>query len=136
MSLKIATEFAALLDNNEFGEASELLAENCTYHYFEGDYQGRQNIINVYRMNYLQSKRIFDEMSYTSSVEEMAGGTYKIDFVDKIRKGQRWHEYRCYQVVSFSDNHISCIQHSEIPGEIESLRLFFSRASVDKTNPS
>ena len=134
MSLKLVQEFASLLDNNRYDEASQLLAEGCTYHYAEGNYQGRKNIIAIYRMNYLQSKKLFDELNYSSAVEETADGNYRIDFTDKIRKGHRWHEYRCFQLIDCHENQITHVEHCEIPGELDSLRMFYTRPGSEGLN--
>ncbi len=134
MNLKLVRECASLLDKSRYDEASQFLAEDCTYHYSEGNYQGRKNIINIYRLNDLQWKKIFDETQYTSAVEETEDGNYRIDFADKIRKGHRWHEYRSFQLIKCNDDRITHIEHSEIPGEMDSLRMFFSRPGSDDLN--
>ncbi|MFI5263059.1 MAG: hypothetical protein ACHQM6_00930 [Candidatus Kapaibacterium sp.] len=132
MSLEIAKEFAILLDNNQFDEASLCMAENCEYHYFEGDYRGRENIISLYRQHHEHAIKILDEVNYSSEVSETEDGNYRILFIDKIRKGHKWHEYRCHQIVRFGNNQIVSILHSEIPGEIESLKMFYSRSVPEK----
>ena len=129
MSLKLATEFATSLDNCQFDNASKVRAEHCKYHYSEGNYEGRENIISLYRQNDLLSKKVVDEIIYSSNVEDIGKGDYKINFVDKIRKGHRWHEHRFYEIVTLADNLIINIEHCDIPGEKESLRMFFSRPS-------
>ena len=134
MSLKLAEEFAALLDRNRYDEASQLIANECEYHYSEGNYQGQKNIINIYRLNHLESKKVFDEMSYSSVVEEMPDENFKINFTDKIRKGHKWHEFRSFQIIKFRENQVIDIQHCEIPGEMESLRMFYDRARSQKIN--
>ena len=125
MSLILAREFATLLDNNSYDEASQFIAEDCEYHYWEGSYRGRKNIISIYRLNHRESKKIFDEINYSSEAGEMTDGNYKIDFVDKLRKGHKWHEFRSFQIIKFKENQIAHIEHYEIPGEIESLKMFF-----------
>jgi len=132
MSLKLVQEFAAFLDNNRYDEASHLLAEDCDYHYFEGNYKGSKNIINIYLQNDLESKKIFDEMTYSSNVEEMSDGNYKINFTDKIRKGHLHHEFHSYQIIKCNSNLIVGIEHCDIPGEIDALRMFYSRARSQK----
>jgi len=134
MSLEIAKEFAAFLDANQYDDASQLLAEDCDYHYSEGSYRGNKNIINIYKQNDLQSKKIFDETTYSSEVEELPDGNYRITFVDKIRKGHKWHEYKCYQLIQCADGRIIHIEHREIPGEMESLRMFYSTSRSQGLN--
>src|SRR5579872_368191 len=125
MSLLSAQKFAALLDSNNYDEASKMMAEDCEYHYWEGSYRGQDNIISIYRQHHIESKKLFDEITYTSQVEEMPNGNLKISLLDKIRKGGRWHELRSYQIITFQDNLIVHIEHCEIPGEMESFRMFY-----------
>ncbi len=134
MSLKLAQEFATLLNSNRYDEASQFIGENCDYHYSEGNYHGRNNIISIFCLNHRESKKIFDETNYSSVVEELPDGNYRISFVDKIRKDHKWHEFRSLQILTIKENQIVNIRHSEIPGEMESLRLFYSIASSQKMN--
>jgi hypothetical protein len=125
MSTNIAQQFATLVDGTNYEEAAKLLADDCNYQYSEGKYQGRDNIINIYRQNHEQSKKIFDEIVYSSNVEETADGIYKIEFFDKIRKKHAWHEYKCCQIFTVADGLITDIEHHEYPGETELLRAFY-----------
>ena len=125
MSLRSAQEFARLIDHQSFEEASNLIAEDCNYHYTEGNYQGRKPIISIYRQNYLQSQKIFDELLCSSTVDEVSESTYKINFTDKIRKGPQWHTYHFYEILECKDDLIIDIQNCQISGEDESLRSFF-----------
>ena len=127
MDTNIAQNFAALVDGTKYDEAAVLLAEECTYKYSEGKYQGRDHIINLYRQNHEQLKKLFDEVVYASNVEGTADGIYKIEFFDKIRKGHTWHDFKSYQIVTVADGLITDIEHHEYPGETELLRAFYSR---------
>lgn len=129
METNIAQNFAALIDGNKYDEAAALLAEECKYQYAEGKYQGRDYVINIYRQNFEQSKKIFDEVTYSSNVKETADGVFKIDFFDKIRKGHKWHDFKSYQIVTVADGLITDIEHHEYSGETELLRAFYSRYS-------
>ena len=131
--MELAQQFASLIDTSSFDEAAALIAEDCAYHYWEGNYQGRDAIIAIYRQNYLQSRKIFDEINYSSDVEAMGDGTYKITFLDKYRKGHKWHDSRCFQIITIKDNLIVEIQHNEIPGEAEALRTFY-RIQSNRSN--
>ena len=130
MSIITAQQFAILLDNNNFDEAARLLAEDCRYKYFEGNYQGPQNIVNLYRQNHFQALKIFDEMVYSSNVEDLGDDSYVINFTDKIRKGALWHEHNCYQILKVKDNLITSIEHCEIRGENEAMRAFMAKAQL------
>jgi hypothetical protein len=128
MSITIAQQFASLLDENRFEEAGHLLSADCHYNYSEGNYQGASNIINIYRQLHLQSVKIFDEMVYTSSVEDIGSDVYKINFTDKIRKAILWHEYNWYQVIRIKDDLIIDITNHDIPDEQVALRAFYTKA--------
>ena len=126
MSLKLAQDFASLVDGNQFDEALEYLSEECSYRYSEGKYTGRSFIMNTYRKSHMQSKKVYDEVVYSSTVEEQPDGTIRINFLDTIRKADLWHEFRCYEIVSFVDERITTIEHFEIPGEAKSMRAFYN----------
>jgi hypothetical protein len=124
----IAEKFARLLDNNQFDDAMALLSDDCRYHYDEGDYSGSKNIIGLYRINHEQAKQTFDEVLYSSSVEPLSENTVKVIFIDNIRMGKSWHTYQCYQILRITGELIEDVQHHEIPGEMEALRVFYNRA--------
>lgn len=127
MDTNIAQNFAALVDGANFEEAGQLLAEDCAYQYSEGKYRGRDNIVNVFRQNHQQAMRLFDEIVYSSTVEPLEDGTYKINFTDKLRKKHAWHESHFYQIVTLAGDQIADITHHEIPGEMEASRAFYSK---------
>ena len=127
MSVEIAKEFARCIDSTLYNEAARLLAEDCTYHYSEGEYQGRDAIINIYKQNNIQSNKIFDGVTYSSEVERMGEDVFKIHFIDDIQKGPGQHRFRSFQIVKIKDSLISEIGHFEIPGEMEALQLFYRR---------
>ncbi|MDP4220394.1 MAG: hypothetical protein Q8916_03975 [Bacteroidota bacterium] len=131
MSLEIAKEFASMIDTGRYDEATQLLSDSCEYTYSEGKYQGRENIIFIYRMNDRESKKLFDEVSYASEVEPTDDGKFRINFVDSLRKGRSWHKVRSFQVLQIEEGQIASIHHYEIPGEIESLRAFYGRATAE-----
>lgn len=135
MSLTIVQQFATAVDNNRYEEAAKLLAVNCEYHYAEGNYQGRVSVINIYRMNHLQMKKMFDEVVYSSWVDNMTNGMFKINFLDKIRKGPLWHELRSWQIVKCQNDVIIDIEHHDVPGEAEGLREFYTKTRSMPSEP-
>ena len=132
----LAEKFANLLDQNLFDDAQQLMAEDCQYHYFEGDYSGRSNIIAIYRTNHNESRKLFDEITYTSEVVPLTDNSCKVFFYDKFRIANKWHTYRCFQILRFEDDLIVEINHHELPEEMEKMREFYqimkSRSSVAK----
>jgi hypothetical protein len=127
MSLQIVQQFATAVDSNRYEDAAKLLAVNCEYHYSEGNYQGRVSVINIYRMNHLQMKKMFDEVMYSSWVDNMTNGLFKINFLDKIRKGALWHELRSSQLIKCQNEFIVDIEHRDVAGEAEGLRAFYTK---------
>ncbi|MBS1904327.1 MAG: hypothetical protein JSS75_11530 [Bacteroidetes bacterium] len=127
MSLKIAEQFASSIDACRFNEAGMLLAENCTYRYNEGNYQGRTHVIALYDRNTKFMQQTFDEVSFSSTVEQLQDGTFKLNFIDSIRHKHGRHESRSYEVISIEHGMIVSIEHFDIPGEAEAMRTFYTR---------
>jgi hypothetical protein len=125
--ITLAKKFAELLDNNRFDDAVELMAEDCQYHYFEGDYSGKSNIMAIYRSNHKESGKLFDEVLYSSEVVPLSDNSFNILFSDKIRIANKWHTYRCFQILRFENDLIADINHHEMPGETEAMREFYQR---------
>ena len=123
--LSLAQQLASLLDETRFEEAAALLAEDCRYHYWEGNYAGRNNVINIYKQNHTHSSELFDEVRYGSIVEPLDGGRFQINFFDNLRLSERWHEMKCYDILQFRDGLISDIEHHDIPGEQEAFMAFW-----------
>jgi hypothetical protein len=123
--LSIAEQFAALLNAANFDEAAELLAEDCRYHYWEGDYAGRNNVINIYKQNHKHTTDTFDEVQYGSTVELMDGGVCRITFYDKIFLGDKSHEMKSHDDLTIANGLITDIHHKEIPGETEAFMAFW-----------
>ena len=123
--LAIAEQFASLLNETRFDEAALLLSEDCQYHYWEGNYAERDNVINIYRQNHKHTSETFDEAQYGSIVEPMDRGMYRITFYDKIRKGDKWHEMKSHDDITIENGLITDIHHKEIPGESEAFMAFW-----------
>lgn len=130
--LEIAQRFASVLDAAKFDEAAALMSEDCRYEYWEGKYQGRQNIAAVYRNNHEGASKIFDEVQYASEVEPLSNESVKLRLFDRYRLGDRWHESRSEQILKIENNLVTDIQHHELPGEAEALHAFFQSRSSPK----
>ena len=129
--LNLVEKFATLIDQTKFDDVLPLMAEDCQYHYWEGNYVGRENIINLYRQNHLFGKKMFDEVIYASEVERMDHGGCTVHFTDATRIGEKWHENHFDEVIGFKDDLISDIQHIQLPGEAESFREFYQSARAE-----
>ena len=120
----VAESFASFLDQTLFDEAAELMAPDCKYHYWEGDYVGNRNIANLYRHNHSNSGKLFDEVWYSSEVYQMSAEQYLLKFTDHIRVGEKWHDLRFDNIVQVRNGHIIDIRHEELPEEKASFMQF------------
>jgi len=130
MNLQVVQNFASLLDNSQYKEAGGCLSDNCKYQYAEGKYQDRDNITSLYQMNDSLTRQHYDELVYTSEVEQIDENRFKINYKDKLRKGALWHEHRFYEVVKVENDLIVDIHNHSIPGEAESMIEFYRRATA------
>ncbi|GEM_PF-3904681 len=130
--LQVAQEFVSLLDEARFDEAAKLLAEDCQYHYWEGNYQGRDMVINIYRQMHKEAQKAFDELKYSSEVEPVDGETYTLHFTDSVRIDNYWHSLRYDSIVRVKDALIQSIEHKEIPGEQRKFQGFLQRTGKIK----
>jgi hypothetical protein len=123
-TLEIANRFAAALDAEAYENALLLLDADCVYESPDGTLIGPESIIASYRANGDRARSRFDEITYSSAVEE-SGVEFVITYTDRLRLGDRRHQFRCRQRVRFNaEGRIVCIRHEEIPGERERLREF------------
>jgi hypothetical protein len=122
--LKIAHEFAALIDAAKFDDAAKFLAEDCTYHYYEGNYAGGENIVNIDRMHHKMGQENFDEIRYSSEAREMPDGKFKIQFNDLLRMGERWHASHNEEILTIEDGLIRHIEHLVQPAEMQAFVQF------------
>jgi hypothetical protein len=120
----LVEKFAVLLDENKFSEAKRLLSEVCSYELLNSNFFGPDEIIASYSQNYEAGKTKFDEIRFTSKVSQKSENDFVIEYTDELRKGNRWHQYRCNQEIVIRGNKIIGIKHVEIPGEKEKLEQF------------
>jgi hypothetical protein len=126
----IAAQFAAALDAEDYEAAFALLAEHCLYDTGPAVHTNRHAIIESYRANADEARRRFDGVEYLSTVEPAGAGAAVIDFLDRLRLGDQWHEHRCRQRIETNDRgQITAISHEELPGERAGLAAFESRAA-------
>jgi len=98
-SALVARRFAADLDEEDYGSARALLAENCVYHTGSATLTTADAIIESYRHNGEAARQRFDDIEYSSQAESTAASTAVIAFIERVRLGGEWHEYRCRQHV-------------------------------------
>lgn len=128
--LSVAMEFAALLDENRYEEAGKLMADDCRYTYYEGSYEGRDAIVNMYRQMQKQALEIMNEHSTVTDVEQTGPGTYILHALDRVRIDDLRHESRYDEVVTIEDGLVTSIEYRMIRGEAEKLREFYRAAGL------
>lgn len=123
-SIAVVERFASALDAEEYDEAILLLATDCVYESPDGTLIGPEAIITSYRDNGDRARCRFDEITYSSAVEQ-DGDAFVVTYTDGLRLGDRRHEFHCRQRLSVNaDDRIIAIRHEEMPGERERLRRF------------
>ena len=128
----LATGFARCLDNNDFSGARQYLATDCKYLYEDVELRGPNAILASYEGNYLSAKDFLDEIIFESEVEPLEENSVKVHYLDRLRKGDHWHEHRCQQELHFLDGKISRIGHIDLAGEKEKLNAFFQRVGIKR----
>jgi hypothetical protein len=128
--MDVAIRLAAHLDALEFEKAGELLAEDCDYQYWEGNYRGRDAIINIYRQMSQQDKETFNEHSTRTTVEQTSPDTFILHGHDTMRIDDLTHESKFDEIVRVTDGMISSIEYKALRGEAEKLREFFIAAGL------
>jgi hypothetical protein len=127
-----ADQFASLMDENRYEEAAALLAENCSYKIRETRIDGRDAIIDSYVANYKKGLGKLDEIQFLSNVVQLGGNRFQLEYLDRIRKGDVWHEHRCNQIITFEGDAIADIQHVDLPGEVEALHEFYLKVGLER----
>jgi SnoaL-like domain len=126
--VRTARRLAEALDAEDYSAAGAVLAEGCVYHTGTATLKGRDAIIASYRANGEAARGRFDAIEYASRVEASGPSEAVIGYTDRVRIGDRWHEYHCRQHVRIDETGvIEEIRHEELPGERERLQEFERR---------
>lgn len=80
--------------------------------------------------NYDSASKKLDEIVFLSDVTEIDASTFKLSYLDRIRKGSVWHEHRCEQIIRFEKGKIVEIKHLDLPGEAETLKKFYKAVGL------
>src|SRR5262249_1516401 len=108
--LEIAERFAKALDHNQFDRAAAFIDVYCRYTFRDKRIEGRESIIDAYRTNAEKAAEALDEIQYFSELEDMDEDQVLIKYLDRIRKGAQWHDYRCAQKLTITDGKITFIE--------------------------
>ena len=130
-SLSIARRFAVALDNDDFDNATELLAVDCTYHIRDEIHRGAGEIIASYRQATEWAHETFDDIEYESEVEPLDGHRFVILFLDRLCHCGQSLDHRCRQILTIDDRaKIIDILHEDLPGESERVEVFFESVGI------
>lgn len=123
-SFEIATQFAELMDNNLYDQAGKLMSSDCIYKYKNNLLKGNEIILKTYIDNFQWASKTFDQVEFSSKVEQLTDIKFKLKYLDKLRKNMEWHEHRCVQIITIRNGQVNKIEHIDLEGEQESLNKF------------
>jgi hypothetical protein len=124
---QIASLFAVALDAEDYAAARDLLADNCVYKLGDVIHRGPDAVIDCYVANGDTARGRFDEVHNFSTVETTGPFTAAVTFTDYLRRGDRWHDFRCRQHIRIDPaGLVEAITHEELPHERARLRAFES----------
>jgi hypothetical protein len=129
--LQTARRLATALDAENYEVAEACLAADCAYHGPAGTLNGPAAIIASYRDNAVAGRQRFDSVEYVSLVESVGAGEALVTYTDRVRLGDRSHEFRCRQFLRVgAGGLVEEIRHMELPGERERLAAFETPAGA------
>jgi hypothetical protein len=132
LSAARASEFALMLDEDDYARAATFLSPRCAYDTGAATLVGPDAIIASYRASSEKARRLFDSIEYISEIAGATADTATILYIDRITHKGETHEYRCRQRIRWgADGLIAAIVHEDIPGERERLRAYCERVGVD-----
>ncbi len=128
-AIEIVRRFAVALDEEDYVGARGVLAAGCVY-VFRGEvYEGPEAIVGTYEGNG-EAAKVFDEVSYGSSVRAGVDGWIVIEFWDELVHRGETCRHVCEQWSRVGDGGIVRIEHRDLEGERERLEGFKKRGGV------
>jgi hypothetical protein len=127
--VEAATRLARALDAEDYVAARRVLDEQCAYTGGpDGDIIGAEAILASYRAHGKEGNTIFDEIIFKSEVRALDEHQAVITYLDRVRIGEHWHDYRCRQQIRI-DQHgcVVAIRHEDLPGEGEAIKAFVAK---------
>jgi hypothetical protein len=126
----IALHLAKFLDQDDFLEASNLMAEHCVYSSPDGEIVGPENIAASYREHSARAHKLFDSVIYKSKVVKMNDNQFEMMYTDIISKNGKTHNYSCKQIITVKNQLIESIRHEEIPTEYEKIKSYYKEVGL------
>ncbi len=121
--IELVERFAKALDGEDYDTALSLLSARCVYRIRGEVIVGGEAVVASYRGNG-EAARSFDSIAYGSGVRRGDEGWIVIDFWDELTHRGRVHRHACEQWVRVTDGVIVEIEHRDLEGEVESLKVF------------
>lgn len=128
----LARKFVAMMDSNQYVEAGQLMFSTCRYFYRDSVLTGVDKIVQTYVGNYESAKDQLDEICFVSEIVPESDNTFRLKYLDRIRKGSSWFEHRCEQTIRIENSKVVEIRHFDLPGEPEKLKAWFSEMGIKR----
>ncbi len=134
--LNVVNRFAVALDEEDYAAALALIAADCVYSIQEKTHVGPEAIVQSYQGNGDTAARVFDSITYGSSVRAGADGWVVISFSDHITHAGERLDHVCEQWVRVNEvGVIARIEHHDLQGEQERLDAFRARHGIARDAP-
>ena len=132
-SIQITALFSSALDHEDWAKARSLLQDDCEYVIRGRRVIGQDQIIQEYRASASWGSSMFDEITYRSELEQCRDGRIRVTFIDRIRKGDRHHVYKCDQVISVDrQGLINRIMHFDRAHDEDQLHGFLQTCGIQR----
>ena len=133
-SIQITARFSSALDHEDWAKARSLLQDDCEYVIRGRRVIGQGHIIQEYRASASWGSSTFDEITYRSQLEKCRDGRIRVTFIDRIRKGDHRHVYKCDQVISVDqDGLINRIMHFDRAHDEQQLVCFLETCGIHRS---
>jgi len=135
-AVSVATQFAAALNRRDWAGVRALLTADCAYECRGSTTVGADAIVSSYRTMDTWVSETFESVRYDSDIEARPRGQVLIEFRDRMDYGEHHLDFRCLQLLSFTDDNASIrhIEHIDLPGERDKADRFNRACGV--TRPS
>ncbi|MCZ6836603.1 MAG: hypothetical protein O7G85_12575 [Planctomycetota bacterium] len=131
--VEAANALTRALDQEDYTLAETLLAPDCRYEINDTVMNGRETIIESYRLIGDWVKATFDSYQYSSEVVPRGDDQAIISYRDQIQHGEHELDHRCQQIIKAApDGLIIEIRHVNLPGEPEKVKAFNKACGVSK----
>lgn len=133
----VIEQWAAALDEDDFGRVRALLSPHCVYVIRDRTVEGPDAICGSYAEAAAWGRSKLDELVYESEIVGTSAGTGhgagRVRFVDRMRHAGERHVHTCEQMVELGeDGLVARIEHIDLPGEREAASAWFARVGLER----